>query len=87
MKFLFKYFIVFITLASIGSIIYGFSVMKTNREQADIFVGIGTIGLFLIAMPLFLIKESRGKKIKDYMLTDENIRKMREGKGKNAENQ
>jgi hypothetical protein len=28
-------------------------------------------------MPLFLFKESKGKKVKDYMLTEENILKMR----------
>ncbi|MEO0901817.1 MAG: hypothetical protein AAFY00_07240, partial [Bacteroidota bacterium] len=33
-------------------------------------------GLFLVAMPLFLIKESKGKKMKDYMLNKENIEKM-----------
>jgi hypothetical protein len=45
------------------------------------------VGLFLVAMPMFLIIESRGKKMKDYMLTEENLRKM-QGKGpKKSENQ
>jgi len=37
---------------------------------------INTVGLFLIAMPLFLYKESKSRDFKDYMLTDENVRKM-----------
>lgn len=87
MKFKFKYVIALIAIASLGLIVYGFTLEPAEAARSHKFIGIGTVGLFLVAMPLFLITESRGKKIKDYMLTDENIRKMREGKGKNAENQ
>jgi uncharacterized membrane protein len=73
----FKYIIVLIVLASIGSIVYGFSLKPSLPEQSDKFIGFGTIGLFLVAMPLFLIKESKGKKMQDYMLTKENIDKMK----------
>jgi hypothetical protein len=38
-------------------------------------------------MPLFLYKESKGKKMNDYMLTEENIRKMRGKEGEKPENQ
>ena len=72
-----KYIIIVVVLASIGSIVYGFIIKAENPEQADKFIGMGTVGLFLVAMPLFLIKESKGKKMKDYMLTKENIDKMR----------
>ncbi|MCE2613809.1 hypothetical protein LVD13_12570 [Flavobacteriaceae bacterium D16] len=82
MKFKVKYFIVLVVLASIGSIIYGFSIKDEQLPLANKYIGFGTVGLFLVAMPLFLIKESKGKKVKDYMLTDENIRKMREKKQK-----
>lgn len=82
MKFRLKYFIVLVVLASFGSIIYGFSIKDEQLQLANKYIGFGTVGLFLVAMPLFLIKESKGKKVKDYMLTDENIRKMREKKEK-----
>lgn len=82
MKFKLKYFIILVVLASIGSIIYGFSIKGEDLQLANKCIGFGTVGLFLIAMPLFLMKESKGKKVKDYMLTDENIRKMREQKEK-----
>ena len=82
-----KYIIVLVVLASIGSIIYGFTVKAENPGLGNKCIGFGTVGLFLIAMPLFLIKESKGKKVKDYMLTDENIRKMRGENRKKSENQ
>lgn len=71
-----KYFVVFVVLASFGAIIYGFTLDETQEALANKYIGSGTIGLFLIAMPLFLYKESKGRKFKDYMLTDENVRKM-----------
>jgi hypothetical protein len=77
-----KYLITLILLASIVSIIYGFTIEEEQVTFAQKCIGLGTVGIFLIAMPLFLIKESKGKKMKDYMLNEENIRKM---KGKNLE--
>lgn len=81
-----KYLIILIVLASFASIIYGFSVQEANLVLANKYIGFGTVGLFLVAMPLFLIKYSQGKKMKDYMLNEENIRKMREGKDGNPQN-
>lgn len=83
----FKHFIVLIVLASFASIIYGFTLKASTPDNADKFIGLGTIGLFLIAMPLFLIKESKGKKMKDYMLTKENIEKMRKKDSDQPQNQ
>lgn len=71
-----KHFIVFVVLASFAAIIYGFTLDETQEPLANKYIGSGTIGLFLIAMPLFLYKESKGKDFKNYMLTDENVRKM-----------
>ena len=82
-----KYIITAIVLISLGSIIYGFNLDAEHTETANKCIGFGTLGLFLLAMPLFLIKESKGKKFKDYMLTDENVRKMQGKKPKNTDNQ
>lgn len=82
-----NYIIVFIVLASAAAIIYGFTIKSENLVLANKYIGFGTVGLFLLAMPLFLIKESKGKKVKDYMLTDENIRKMREEREKSGKDQ
>ncbi len=71
-----RYLILFIVIISFGLIIYGFSLEDNQETLANKYIGSGTVGLFLIAMPLFLYKESKGKDFKDYMLTDENVRKM-----------
>ena len=78
-----RYLVLSIVLASLASIGYGFTLLEEVPPTANKFIGFGVVGLFLIAMPLFLVVESRGKKMKDYMLTDENIRKMRERREKN----
>ena len=78
-----RYLVLLIVLASLGSIIYGFTLLEDNPVTANKCIGFGVVGLFLLAMPLFLILESRGKKMKDYMLTDENVRKMRQRREQN----
>jgi len=71
-----RYFILLIVLISAGLIIYGFNLDDSQEILANKYIGSGTLGLFLIAMPLFLYRESKGKDFKNYMLTDENVRKM-----------
>ena len=83
MKFKAKYIIVLIVLLSFASIIYGFRIKSNDEITGNKFIGFGTVGLFLVAMPLFLIKESKGKKMKDYMLNKENIEKMQAKEAKN----
>ena len=78
-----RYLVLIIVLASLGSIIYGFTLLEDAPVTANKCIGFGVVGLFLLAMPLFLIVESRGKKVKDYMLTDENVRKMRQRREQN----
>ncbi|MCL6266864.1 hypothetical protein [Flagellimonas myxillae] len=79
--------VIIIVLGSIASIIYGFSIKLENLSRANAFIGGGTAGLFLVAMPLFLFNESKGKNMKDYMLTKENIQKMQSKEEKKSENQ
>ena len=81
-----KYLIILIVLASASAIIYGFNIQEEQPILANKCIGFGTIGLFLIAMPMFLFKESKGKKMKDYMLTEENIKKMRGKKDEKPDN-
>ncbi|MBM1105437.1 hypothetical protein JQC67_04705 [Aurantibacter crassamenti] len=71
-----RYFILFLVLVSIGLITYGLSLDTTLESLADKYIGAGTVLIFLVAMPLFLFKESKGKNFKDYMLTDESVRRM-----------
>lgn len=82
-----KYIISLLVIASIGAIIYGFSIQDDQVTIANKYIGFGTASLFLVAMPLFLYKESKGKKMNDYMLTEENVRKMRGEETEKTENQ
>ncbi|WP_291871418.1 hypothetical protein [Maribacter sp.] len=82
-----KYIILLITLAAIGSIVYGYTLDANETALSHRYIGGGTATLFLISMPLFLYKESKGKKMNDYMLTEENVRKMQGKKPKNSDNQ
>jgi len=47
----FKYIIVLILLASFAAIIYGFYIKTTDEFLANKYIGFGTVGIFLIAMP------------------------------------
>ncbi|WP_405399816.1 hypothetical protein [Maribacter sp. Asnod2-G09] len=82
-----KYIIIAIVLVSIGLIIYGFNLDTGEEALSHRYIGSGTLLLFLIAMPLFLIRESKGKKFNDYMLTDENVRKMQGKEPRKTDNQ
>ncbi|WBU90972.1 hypothetical protein [Cellulophaga omnivescoria] len=77
-----KYSSGIVALVAIGLIVYGFIILEGNETIAHKFIGFGTVGIFFIAMPLFLIRVSKGKNVKNYMLNEENIRKMQ---GKNLE--
>lgn len=71
------------SLLCLSSILYGFYI-KDGQEttDGDFYIGIGTALLFLVIMPVFVFVASKGKKMKDYTLSKENIEKMR----KNQEN-
>ena len=74
-----KYFIIILSIASIGSIVTGY-IMK--NEVSDKFIGIGVIGLFIFVFPLFIYYRWKDKSLKDYMITKESLDKMRNHKKK-----
>jgi len=59
-------------IASIISIILGYSIDNPK------YIGFGVAGLFFVVFPLFSYYRWKDKDIKDYMLTKENLKKMRE---------
>lgn len=81
-----KHLISTIVIASLGSIIYGYTLDVEEQALAHKFIGGGTLSLFLIAMPLFLYKESKHRNWDDYMLNDDNVRKMQGRPPKDSEN-
>lgn len=69
-----KYLIGVLTLIVFASIICGF-VWETQYSQK--LIGFGVVGLFIVVFPLFSYHRWKNKDIKDYMLTKENLDKMR----------
>lgn len=67
-------------LASITSITCGFFI---DAEYSQKLIGFGVLGLFLIVFPLFSYYRWKDKNLKDYMLTKENLDKMRENQKAN----
>ena len=70
-----KYIIGFLFLLAFGSIVTGF---LTDSEYSQKLIGFGVVGLFLIVFPLFSYYRWKDKNVKDYMITKENLDKMRD---------
>ena len=58
--------------------IAGFIIKSKDELLGDRLIGIAVLAGAFIWMPAFIIYRSRGKKIKDYMLTNKNLQKMRD---------
>ncbi|MEP3838369.1 MAG: hypothetical protein ABJM36_12015 [Algibacter sp.] len=70
-----KYIIYFLAIAAFTSIILGFTL---DVEYSEKLIGFGVTGLFLVVFPLYTYYSWKDKNMKDYMLTKENLDKMRE---------
>lgn len=75
-----KAFLYILFLACITSIIAGY-VIEVNYSEK--LIGFGVLGLFLLFFPLFTYHSWKNKDLKNYMLTKENLDKMREKEGDN----
>ncbi|SEP71055.1 hypothetical protein SAMN05421824_0120 [Hyunsoonleella jejuensis] len=75
-----KYVILVLTLVSFGLILSGFLITIENSEKC---IGLGVVILFLLVFPLFTYYRWKDKNLKDYMLTKENLDKMRENQKEN----
>ena len=47
-------------------------------ENSEKLIGFGVLGLFFIVFPLFSYHRWKDKDVKDYLLTKENLDKMKE---------
>jgi hypothetical protein len=68
--------IIFLFIA--GSIGFGFYIKPEDLKTGAFCIGIGISGLFFVWMPLFIYHRWKNRSFKDYMLTKENLDKMRE---------
>ena len=70
-----KALILVLFLATMGLIIFGYF---TDYEYSEKCIGFGVVGLFIVVFPLFSYYRWKDRNVKDYMLTNENLEKMRE---------
>ena len=70
-----KYITLILLIASFGSILSGYYL---DSEHSQKLIGFGVAVLFLLVFPLFSYYRWKDKDPKDYMLTKENLDKMRE---------
>lgn len=70
-----KYIIAILAILSFTSIGVGYFIESDFSEK---FIGFGVLGLFLIVIPLFSYHRWKDKDVKDYLITKENIDKMRD---------
>lgn len=70
-----KYSIGLFFIASIASIILGYFM---DLEYSQKLIGFGVLGLFFIVIPMFSYYRWKDRDPKEYMLTKENLDKMRE---------
>jgi len=83
-----KYLIWFLFIITIVCIFLGISIpdsdtadliQKTKENNiSNKLIGFGVIGLCVVVFPLFSFYRWKDKKMADYMLTPENLEKMRE---------
>lgn len=73
-----KYIIIFFLIVSVALISCGYFIETEYKQK---LIGFGVVSLFLIVFPLFSYYRWKGKNVKDYMLTKENLNKMREREG------
>lgn len=62
-------------IGSFTSILIG---LLFDLKYSQQFIGSGVVGLFLVVFPLFSYYRWKDKKVSDYMLTKENLDKMRD---------
>ena len=55
----------------------GFYIKPTDIANGNLLIGASVALFFFIWMPLFIYYRWKDKRVKDYMLTQENIQKMK----------
>ncbi len=70
-----KYLIGLLFIAAMGSILAGYFL---DVEYTQKLIGFGVAGLFIVVFPLFSYYRWKGKNVNDYMLTKENLDKMKD---------
>ncbi|UZH54057.1 hypothetical protein JRG66_08555 [Salinimicrobium tongyeongense] len=64
------------------SFLVGFYIMQDDQALGDRIIGLSVLATVFFLLPMFLVLRWRGKKLKDYTLSEENLKKMNDRKKK-----
>lgn len=73
-----RIFINILSILILIGLITGFIIKSNNELTGDRVIGISILVGAFILMPAFIIYRSKGKSFKNYMLTSENLKKMKD---------
>lgn len=73
-----KQFIIILLFMCAGSVIAGFFLKSDDPPLGEMLIGLGVAGVFFVVMPLFLYHRRNRRDVKEYMLTKDSFKKMRE---------
>jgi len=62
----------------IANIIAGYVIRQDDLALGEKWIGFSVATGFLVYMPIFLVHRWEGKQLKDYTLSTENLKKMKE---------
>lgn len=72
-----KYFLRILLISVVTGISVGFYVKSNDEKSGHLIIGASIVVGFFILMPIFIYHRWKDRNVKDYMLTKENIEKMR----------
>lgn len=73
-----KYFLTILFISVIISTCIGFYIKPDDPETGELIIGLSIATAFFVLMPLFIYHRWKNRSVKDYMLTKENIDKMKQ---------
>ncbi len=84
-----KYLIRILFIIFLVGVGVGFYVKSQEGQMAtgEKIIGVSVLFFAFIFMPIFIYHRWKDKNVKDYMLTHENLEKMRDREGKKPDNQ
>jgi hypothetical protein len=73
-----KWFLRIFFVLVIANIIAGYVIRQDDLALGEKWIGFSVATGFLVYMPIFLVHRWKGKQLKDYTLSTENLKKMKE---------
>ena len=81
-----KFFLRILFVFFLFSLFYGiYHKSQLNFEEGERIIGFTVLGAAFIFLPLFLYHRWNGKRLQDYTLSEENLKKMRENMSSNTQ--